>query len=314
MLRITVDVFSGRPDPSWIITDEAEARAILRDLLKDRQLLSDGAAPDASLGLRGLRIEPLSDELAFDFDLSAATYLRTGPQVSGRAREIAERLIGLMGRDEAPPGAPEDAVPLDAGLQAFLTEQLERVSRTSRADVVEAPTAAPAPPAEERAAVTCTIELGAFNPGFWNNDPNVMQHNNCYHYASNKRRDSFRVKPGGGQPGAGCGHMYTAITCPDVTRAALCDGLHHRFDCFPDGEKPRYLVALVVAPGPGFNDFHWYRKQKEGFWGHKPGSTAARNYDNRGPGHVVMDPQTCDRGPYTQFCGFFYTCRSQRIV
>jgi hypothetical protein len=105
--------------------------------------------------------------------------------------------------------------------------------------------------------------------------------------------------------------MYTAINCAEVTRAALCDGLHHRFDCFPDSERPRYLVALVIAPGPGFVDYHWYRKQKEGFWGHKPGGTAARNTDNSN--HVIMNPQTCDRGPYTIFCGYFYTCRSQRI-
>src|SRR3954447_2142597 len=317
MLRITTDVFSGRPDPSWIITDEAEARATLRDLLRDRQLLTDAAAPDAGLGVRGLRIEPLSDELASDFDVTRPVYLPAGPQASGRAREIAERLIGLMASAAAASDATQDAVPLDAELQAFLTGQLDRVSRTSGPDIVEAPPAASSGLAEDRAvaaAVTCFIEFGAFNPGFWNNDPNVMAHNNCYHYASNKRRDSFRVKPGGGQPGAGCGQMYTAITCPEVTRAALCDGLHRRFNCFPDSEKPRYLVALVVAPGPGFVDFHWYRKQKEGFWGHKPGSTAARNYDNRGPAFVISNPETCDRGPYTQFCGYFYTCRSQRIV
>jgi hypothetical protein len=103
---------------------------------------------------------------------------------------------------------------------------------------------------EESVAVTCTIELGAFNPGFWN-APNVQPYNNCYNYASNWRTNSFA------QPGKGCGHQYTAITCPEVTRAALCDGVHRRFDCFPDTEKPRYLVALVVAPGPGFRDYHW---------------------------------------------------------
>ena len=102
-----------------------------------------------------------------------------------------------------------------------------------------------------------------------------------------------------------------SITCAEVTRGALCDGLHKRFNCFPATQKPRYLVAMVVAPGPGFIDYHWYRKQKEGFWGHKPGSTAARNVDNSK--HVVLDPVTCDRGPYTLFCGFFYTCASTKI-
>ena len=104
--------------------------------------------------------------------------------------------------------------------------------------------------------------------------------------------------------------MYTAITCPEMTRASLCDGVHHRFDCFPDTERPRYLVALVVAPGPGFRDFHWFRKQSGGFWGHKPGGTEARNVDNSGV--LITNPETANRGPYTQFCGYFYTCNSQR--
>jgi len=163
-----------------------------------------------------------------------------------------------------------------------------------------------APPADFTgpADVSCTIELGTFNPGFWNNDPTVRSHNNCYNYASNWRTNTFA------QPGRGCGHMYTAITCEEVTRAALCDGMHRRFDCFPDSEKPRYLVALVVAPGPGFVDYHWYRKQKGGFWGHKPGGTAARNTDESGV--VITNPETADRGPYTQFCGYFYSSNSQR--
>ena len=32
MLHITADVFSGRTQPAWVIQDEAEARAILREI------------------------------------------------------------------------------------------------------------------------------------------------------------------------------------------------------------------------------------------------------------------------------------------
>ncbi len=306
MLQITADVFSGRPDPVWIIADEAEARATLRELIKDRQLLADAAPSDAGLGFRGLWIEPLNDDFALDAGLLKPMYLAVGPQAGSRARELAERLIDSMAKAETSPSMAADALPLETPLRNFLTFELEGARRTSLPDVAEGTVlGTPAPVSEEAAAVTCTIELGAFNPGFWNNDPNIRTRNNCYNYASNKRTDTFA------QPGRGCGHMYTAITCAEVTRAALCDGLHRRFNCFPDSEKPRYLVALVVAPGPGFIDYHWYRKQKEGFWGHKPGSTAARNTDNSG--HVIMNPQTCDRGPYTLFCGYFYTCHSQRI-
>ena len=98
------------------------------------------------------------------------------------------------------------------------------------------------------------------------------------------------------------------MACSNVIAGALSDGLHHRFNCFPDSEKPRWLMALVVAPG---FDYHWYRKQKEGYWGHKPGGTAAKNTDNNGA--VVWNPETAARLPYTQFCGYFYACKSQKI-
>jgi hypothetical protein len=72
--------------------------------------------------------------------------------------------------------------------------------------------------------LTCYIERTPFNPGFWNR-PEVIRRNNCYNYASNRRTDTFA------QPGKGAGQMYTALTCAEVTRAALADGCHHRFDC-----------------------------------------------------------------------------------
>ncbi|MBV9102244.1 MAG: hypothetical protein JO060_01570 [Candidatus Eremiobacteraeota bacterium] len=56
---------------------------------------------------------------------------------------------------------------------------------------------------------------------------------------------------------------------------------------------------------PGY-DFHWYRRDRDGTWSHKPGGTEARNVDNSG--HIITDPRTADRGPYTQFCGCYCVC------
>jgi hypothetical protein len=303
MLRITADVFSGRPNPSWLIEDEAEARAALRELARNRDLYAHGEAVTGGLGLRGFRLEPLGDELAQDYGLGDSAYVSVTGATSD-AVPFAGRLVGLIGRDGVSlDEAPGDAVSLEQPLADFLTAQLEATALTATSQVPA--TDGRAASAEEAAApVTCTIELGAFNPGFWNNDPTVRASNNCYNYASNWRTNTFA------QPGRGCGTMYTRIDCAEVSRGALCDGMHHRFDCFPDTEKPRYLVALVIAPGPGFVDYHWFRKQKEGFWGHKPGGTAARNTDNSN--QVIVNPETANRGPYTIFCGYFYGCNSQR--
>ncbi len=302
MLQITADVFSGRSQPSWIV-DDAEATAIARELA---DLTSPEEAAEASatggLGFRGFFVESLSDEIGGDV---ATSYLSLAPpESSGRRLELAERLIASIEGAAAPQTAPADALPLEAPLQQFLREQLEQLPGAE--DTLTAPDQRQAQLTDDEvaAAITCTIELGTFNPGFWNNDATVRTRNNCYNYASNWRTDTFA------QPGRGSGAMYTAITCAEVSRGAMSDGMHRRFQCFPDSEKPRYLVALVVAPGPGFVDFHWFRKQKGGFWGHKPGGTAARNTDNSGV--LITNPETANRGPYTSFCGYFYGCDSQR--
>ncbi|WP_031068786.1 hypothetical protein [Streptomyces sp. NRRL WC-3742] len=302
MLRITADIYSGRPNPVADIDDEAEARAALRELARDRDLLSGARSTEAQtggLGLRGLWLETFDDELARDFDVEPRVFLPAGAQAGrGRAAEVAERLIATADWREAPETLTGEALPVEEDFREFLLGQLGggRISATDQVGP------AGGEQGEEGLSVTCQIEFAAFNPGFWNNDPNVMAHNNCYNYASNWRTNTFA------QPGRGCGNMYHQITCAEVGRGALCDGMHHRFDCFPDSEKPRCLVALVLIPGG--RDYHWYRKQKEGFWGHKPGGTAARNYDNSG--HVITNPETADRGPYTIFCGYFYGCNSQR--
>lgn len=302
MLKITADVFSGRPNPAWEVSDENEIRATLRELTSGAALLTDDTPP-GGLGLRGFRLEPHADELASDFGIGSPMYLPVGPQALGpRAAELAERLINLADRGEAI--TIEGAPALETSATELLTAQLQEVSQLSRSTMTDTDRATP----EETvgAEATCFYDRTAFNPGFWNNDATVMRCNNCYNYASNWRTNTFA------QPGLGCGSVWQSINCNEVTRAALCDGMHRRFDCFPDSEIPRNLVALVIAPPPAFGngDYHWFRYHLEGFWGHKPGGTAARNYDNSGV--VINNPETANRGPYTIFCGYFYGCNTQR--
>ena len=129
--------------------------------------------------------------------------------------------------------------------------------------------------------------------------PSVQPRNNCYNYARNWRTDTFA------QPGRAHGAQTSTMACGTVTTAAMADGLRYRGKCLPDSEYPRRLMALVIDPG---FDYHWYRHQRGGFWGHKPGPTAARNVDNNNV--VVANPETCARGGYTDFCDYFYAGRS----
>jgi hypothetical protein len=292
MLQLTVDVFAGRENPS-VVVDGQEAREILAEISRNQGMLTPVAAGYQGLGFRGVIIQPTDDTVSQHYGLPPICKLAGGASANeAKAQELAERLIRTVLS-----AGPADGIAFPALFEGHLLELL-RQTPTSPFDTAEDESA---PAAAAVARVTCFIELGAFNPGFWN-DPNHIGKNNCYNYASNKRTDTFA------QPGRGSGHIYTALSCAAVTAAALSDGLHHRFDCFPDSEKPRWLVAMVVAPG---YDYHWYRKQKEGFWGHKPGGTAARNTDNNGV--VVSNPETCARAPYTDFCGYFYVPRTQKI-
>jgi hypothetical protein len=146
--------------------------------------------------------------------------------------------------------------------------------------------------------------IPAYDPENWTDG--IQFTNNCYNYACAIRTDTLA------QPGRGTGHMYTQIDCASIDAAARSDGLRP-VDC-DRGCGCReccHQVALVVAPGPNFADWNWYRRGPDGRWSHKPNS-AVTNLDNSG--HVITDPRTADRGPYTVFCGCYCVCRGQVTI
>ena len=141
--------------------------------------------------------------------------------------------------------------------------------------------------------------IPSYTPSYWNGSTTVRWNNNCYNYANNKRTDTFA------QPGRAAGAIYTSLTCQSVAPAAAADGL----DQFPATGQcacNHAKLALVVAPG---DDYHWYRRDANGMWTHKPGGTAATNLDNSG--NPITNPETANRGRYTVFCGYFCSCSSK---
>jgi hypothetical protein len=145
----------------------------------------------------------------------------------------------------------------------------------------------------QAAADWVTRCIPKYDPGAWNT-PDVQPVNNCYNYACDMRTNTFA------QPGRASGSEYTALTCASVGPAAVSDGLvlSSASDC--GCTECCHTVALVMAPE---FDFHWYRKGPDQMWSHKPGGTPATNLDNSG--NHITDPRTADRGPYTEFCGFY---------
>jgi hypothetical protein len=145
--------------------------------------------------------------------------------------------------------------------------------------------------------------IPSYDPASWNDADGIQYNNNCYNYACDIRTNTYA------QPGAASGNMYSQINCVEVGDGAVSDGLvtvdcDHGCGC----SKCHHQVALVIAPGPGFRDFHWYRKDRDGRWSHKPGGTPATNLDNSG--NLILDPRTADRGLYTIFCGCYCVDKS----
>ncbi|MFF4354029.1 hypothetical protein [Streptomyces sp. NPDC001530] len=101
------------------------------------------------------------------------------------------------------------------------------------------------------------------------------------------------------------GQRYDGFGYREFKVSAIGDDEESWCGSLPARENPRRHMALVVWPGW---DYHWYREQQGGFWGHRPGSAAARNYDNSNKS--ITDPETCYRGGYTNNCGYFYAGRS----
>ncbi len=138
-----------------------------------------------------------------------------------------------------------------------------------------------------------------FAPAFWNDHGIVQNNNNCYNYSNNKRTDTFA------QPGTAAGislGSFEQMRCDDVLAAAEADGLQ------PSSRSAKCpcskaKLALVVAPE---QDYHWYRMDSDGKWSHKPGNGEATNLDNSG--NAVLDPENANRGPYSDFCGYFCAC------
>ena len=134
-----------------------------------------------------------------------------------------------------------------------------------------------------------------FAPEHWGPAGDVQYNNNCYSYACD-------IKAAYAQPGLGSGRRYRTLTCDDIRTAAIADGLVPAKPEEVSSCKDRcHLVALAVAPD---SSFHWYRRDSDGTWSHKPGDTTPTKLDCMQ--NEIRDPRLADRGAHTCFGGFFW--------
>ncbi len=294
-MKVTLDVFSGRENPSWDLS-EKDAKSFIERFAKKTVLAAD--SHQRKLGYSGFKLEAHTDErlpdgipsdFYLDGDLAAgvsehghANALLTAAESSSAAQWLLTK-AGKAIPDDVASYVLGETKAREKGIQSKAAAPIAEDSELKNLVIAQA----------------CVIANTAYNPGFWNVQP-VQSKNNCYNYAMNFLSNTFA------QPGRKTGHMYTSLDCTSVGNGASSDG------CKPTCSGSSKLVALVIWPG---HDFHWYRRHSEGFWGHKPGSTPARNVDNssRLINGTTLTPANCDRGPYTIFCGYRYSPTGMQV-
>lgn len=273
-VTITLHIYSGRPDPSWELSD-TDATELANRISSIQQVTRlKPAGMSGMLGYKGFSI------------------------VSVRERRFEPHIYlheGIVDSDRFDINRIEDSPEIEKWLLSTagnaVSDDIKSVVTTALGSGIAHPltsfTASFVPP---------------YDPGKWNNDPNIRARNNCYNYANDKITNTFA------QPGRGSGLMYTSMDCGNVGAAAARDG---QVATTNPASTPSqgHFIALVIWPG---NDFHWYRLDANAQWSHKPGQTPVRNVDNSGA--VITNPQTCDRGPYINFCSFYHCIPSATKV
>lgn len=269
---VTLDIFSGRENPTWMLSED-QVKDLVGRRNRNKAAFVRGASPSV-LGYRGFSLREARSDTGATLAQAAGRTAFSGRVADG---EVEEFLLSTM---------PEDA--LQSEVRALVRGELGRPAQL----IAEA---AAAPP-----SVICpkcvAVDAPAYNPAFWN-QPSIQPRNNCYNYANNRATNTFA------QPGRAHGAQTSTMQCAQVNAAAIKDGLRNVPNFTTPLAKGRgWYVALVIWPNV---DYHWYRQDNVGCWSHKPGQTAARNTDNSGK--PITDPRTCNRGGYIQFCGYMNT-------
>jgi hypothetical protein len=252
MLRVTIDIFSGRPNPSWVISADRSV-SILREIALYRSVIGDPSREPIKLGYRSLLLELLQDQTTVEYSLPHTFSIACGTSANeAMAIEIGQKLI-----DEAPFEDPKvgaiggDVDPRAAQhARAFFAEQIANVHSRLVTTFSEAGEI----PVESMLPALSTYETAPFAPEFWN-APSHIARNNCYAYAVNRRTDSFP------QPGRSCRREAASFSAGEIAEAAMSDGARSAADKVDASEAPRYLAALFVWPD---HDYHWYRMHRTG--------------------------------------------------
>jgi hypothetical protein len=288
-VRITLNVFTGGEDPSWILTDGA-AVELLSQMPSDVTNDVRRPIPWYRMGYRGFEVEVLEVESngsngivkrsfaiynSFAAELTllrSANHSLLSSNIVNHVRDESIRLSHLM---ESNNGViPDDDVPKPLGRAIDSNENCTLPVRGPDNGTTYAP--------------------NSENCGYF---VKYQTQNNCYNYGNDVVTNTFA------QPGRGTGQKWSDNTCENMKAAAIRDGLTWAGTELPSGNPDvGHYIALLIWPQ---TNFHWVRLDSVpggGYWSHKAGQTPVKNVDGRGK--RITDPSKQDFSPWTQFCGY----------
>ena len=289
MLEVVLNVYSGRPNPQWTLTDAQESAflAQLDQVTKTTLTKPSGVLP--RLGYRGFQVSRLprspQGPLSLYIEDQIIDFGQFEPNRIADNRDLEKWLLDTA-KETLPPK-----------VRASVTNELNKTPTD-----VEKYLSARSTASQCQCPQCMAADAPAYNPGAWN-IPAVQPFNNCYNYANDQITNTFA------QPGRAHGVYPANIDCDDYQAAATADGLAFSAGfANPLAAGQGWYVALVVWQGV---DFHWYRQDDNGCWSHKPGQTQVTNLDNSG--NLIADPANCDLGNYG-FCCYMVTNRNVVII
>lgn len=270
MYEVELDVFSGRPNPRWVLTP-GEAAEFSQRVLNGTTPAVPVDVSEGNLGYRGFIIRASGAEAAALGSKGRAIVFRVRSGLPGGPTDLSAEQFLLQGV---------------SGSSGLTDAEASAVSEQVMWDMAQSGSADQAALA---AAGVCSLYYTSWDDfSFWNGTR--KPDNNCYNYAANYASNTFA------QPGRQGGQIFTALTVSAIKNAMERDGWVLSCD------TSNLRVALVIWPSV---DYHFYRKNLNDAganrWCHKPGQTNARNKDNSG--NYITNPENCDRGPYTTWGG-----------
>lgn len=304
MIAVELDIFSGNPNPVWKLEPKEENELIER-VIADPSLTSPPKSA-GGLGYRGFTITADNDakRILEKSGLPSRFYIESKENTDAELALINSVEAGKMTADEVRQVALDsikatnqvwaDYWKTHPTSESLTSDKILSAGYEPSAFKPNIPLNTPIPAENAVNACGATAITSDTDFSFWN-DAYSITRNNCYNFASAYRSHTFA------QPGRKSGVMWTSLADCGSSAGSVSYGAS--FDGFSTGcyTGTEVYTCLVLWAN---NDYHWYRLCANSHWCHKPGQTAARNYDNSG--NWITSPSTCNRGPYTLVCSYRY--------